>query len=166
MKIYDLNWPATSRPSYTMFSLVAHVSVTAWLAAAKLGRLVLSQFWTHVFDCGSLHWILHPFRELESSSVHVRRALHKHHHHIRLFTRFQTQLIQNKKVAHTGLQSIGFRSWSRFLAVSLQVMWVINPAVSCHYFLSGLQLLPQPLTGLLPVSLLGEQRHNGCEQFA
>ena len=56
MKIYDLNWPATSRPSYTMFSLVAHVSVTAWLAAAKLGRLVLSQFWTHVFDCGSLHW--------------------------------------------------------------------------------------------------------------
>ena len=25
---------------------------------------------------------------------------------------------------------------------------------------------PQLLTGLLPVSLLGEQRHNGCEQFA
>ena len=25
---------------------------------------------------------------------------------------------------------------------------------------------PQPLTGLLPISLLGEQRHNGCEQFA
>ena len=25
---------------------------------------------------------------------------------------------------------------------------------------------PQPLRGLLPVSLLGEQRHNGCEQFA
>ena len=24
---------------------------------------------------------------------------------------------------------------------------------------------PQPLRGLLPVLLLGEQRHNGCEQF-
>jgi len=44
--------------------------------------------------------------------------------------------------------------------------WVINPAVGCHYFPPGLQLPPQPLRGLLPVSLLGEQRHNGCEQFA
>ena len=25
---------------------------------------------------------------------------------------------------------------------------------------------PQPLGGLLPILLLGEQRHNGCEQFA
>ena len=24
----------------------------------------------------------------------------------------------------------------------------------------------QPLRGLLPISLLGEQRHDGCEQFA
>jgi len=30
----------------------------------------------------------------------------------------------------------------------------------------GLQLRPQPLSGLLPVLLLGEQRHNGCERFA
>jgi len=30
----------------------------------------------------------------------------------------------------------------------------------------GLQLPPQPIRGLLPVSLLGEQRHDGCEQFA
>ena len=36
----------------------------------------------------------------------------------------------------------------------------------CHYFPPGLQLPPQPLRGLLPVLLLGEQRHNGCEQFA
>ena len=71
-----------------------------------------------------------------------------------------------KKVAHTRLPSVGFRSWSRFFAVSLQVMWVINPAVGCHYFPPGLQLLPQPLRGLLPILLLGEQRHNGCEQFA
>ena len=30
----------------------------------------------------------------------------------------------------------------------------------------GLQLPTQPLRGLLPVLLLGEQRHDGCEQFA
>jgi len=30
----------------------------------------------------------------------------------------------------------------------------------------GPQLPPQPLRGLLPVLLLGEQRHNGYEQFA
>ena len=41
-----------------------------------------------------------------------------------------------------------------------------NPTVGCHYFPPGLQLPPQPLRGLLPVLLLGEQRHNGCEQFA
>jgi len=33
--------------------------------------------------------------------------------------------------------------------------------------LPGLQLTStQPLRGLLPFSLLGEQRHDGCEQFA
>jgi len=36
----------------------------------------------------------------------------------------------------------------------------------CHYFPPGLQIPPQPLRGLLPILLLGEQRHNGCEQFA
>ena len=65
--------------------------------------------------------------------------------------------LRTKKVAHTRLPSVGFRSWSRFLAVSLQVTWVIIPAVGCHYFSPGLQLPPQPLRGLLPISLLGEQ---------
>jgi len=74
--------------------------------------------------------------------------------------------IKKIKVAHTRLPSVGFRSWSRCLAVSLQVMWVINQAVGCHYFPPGLQSPPQPLRGLLPFLLLGEQRHNGCEQFA
>jgi len=46
--------------------------------------------------------------------------------------------ICGKKVAHTRLPSVGFHSWSRFLAVSLQVTWVINPAVDCHYFPPGL----------------------------
>jgi len=70
------------------------------------------------------------------------------------------------KLAHTRLPSVGFRSWSRFVAVSLHVRWVINPTVGCHYFSPGLHLPSQPLRGLLPVSLLCEQRHNGCEQFA
>jgi len=38
--------------------------------------------------------------------------------------------------------------------------------VGCHQFLPGLQLPPQPLRGLLPILMLGDQRHDGCEQFA
>jgi len=77
-------------------------------------------------------------------------------------------LLQVKKVnvAHTRLLTVEFRSWSYFLAVSLQVTRVINPTVGCHYFPPGPQLPSQLLRGLLPVSLLGEQRHDGCEQFA
>ena len=70
------------------------------------------------------------------------------------------------QVAQTRLPSVGSRSWSRFLAVSLQVTWVINQAVGCHYFPPIVQLPPQPLRGLLPILLFGEQMHNGCEQFA
>ena len=47
---------------------------------------------------------------------------------------FKPVVIKKVKVAHTRLQTVGFRSWSRFLAVSMQVMWVINPVVGCHYF--------------------------------
>ena len=36
----------------------------------------------------------------------------------------------------------------------------------CHYFPPGLHLPLQPLRGLLPISLLGVQRRDGCEQFA
>ena len=54
-------------------------------------------------------------------------------------TSFKTQNIKIK-VAHTRLPSVGFQRWSRFLAVSLQVTWVINPAVGCHYFPLGVQL--------------------------
>ena len=42
---------------------------------------------------------------------------------------------------------------------------VINLAVGCHYFPPGPQLPSQPLRGLLPFLLPGEQRHDGCEQF-
>jgi len=77
----------------------------------------------------------------------------------------QSQLVLQVKVAHARLPSVGFRSCSRFLAVSLQVTWVINSAVGCHYVPPGPQLPSQPLRGLLPISLLGKQRYDGCEQF-
>jgi len=41
-----------------------------------------------------------------------------------------------------------------------------KPGNRLHYFSPGQQLPPQPLRGLLPILLLGEQRHDGCEQFA
>jgi len=42
---------------------------------------------------------------------------------------------------------------------------MINPAVGCHYFPPGLQVPSQPLRGLLPISLLGEQRHMGVNSL-
>ena len=78
---------------------------------------------------------------------------------------YTTDIWKNVKVAHTRLPSVGFRSWSRFWQSTCR--WrESNPTVGCHYFPPGLQLPPQPLRGLLPILLLGEQRHNGCEQFA
>ena len=47
----------------------------------------------------------------------------------------------------------------------LKVTRVKNLAVGCHYFLPSLQLPSQPLRGLLPILLLGEQRHDGCESL-
>ena len=44
-------------------------------------------------------------------------------------------------VAHTRLPSVRFRSWSWFLAVSLQVTWVINQAVGCKRLYFDLKLL-------------------------
>jgi len=38
--------------------------------------------------------------------------------------------------------------------------------IGCRYFPPGQQLPQQPLRGLLPILLLGEQRHDGREQFA
>ena len=60
-----------------------------------------------------------------------------------------------KKVSQTRLPSAGFRRWSRFLAVSLQLTLVINLAVGSHYFSPGLQLHLQSLRGLLPIPIPG-----------
>jgi len=61
------------------------------------------------------------------------------------FCGFCADVVSNKNIlskykGKCKLPIVGFRSWSRFFAVSLQVMWVINSAVSCHYFPPGLQL--------------------------
>jgi len=45
-----------------------------------------------------------------------------------------TQSTKKVNVAYTRLPSIGARSWSPSLAVSLQVAWVINPVVGCYFF--------------------------------
>jgi len=52
--------------------------------------------------------------------------------------------IKKLKIVHIRLLSVGFRSWSWFLAISLQVTCVINSAIGCHYFPSGPQLPPPP----------------------
>ena len=54
-------------------------------------------------------------------------------------------LLNKGKDAHTRLPSVGFLSWSRFLAVSLQMTWVVNLVVGCHCFLPGPQLPPATL---------------------
>jgi len=41
-----------------------------------------------------------------------------------------------------------------------------QPAGDVSHKPGGLQLPMQPLRGRLPISLLGEQMHDGCEQFA
>jgi len=69
------------------------------------------------------------------------------------------------KDSPSRLPSVGFWSWSWFLAVSQQVTWVINPAVGCHYFPPGLQLPSQPLRGLLPILLLDERGTMGVNSL-
>ena len=74
--------------------------------------------------------------------------------------------IKKVKVAHTRLPSVGFRSCIP--------VFVSQPAGDVSHKPGGrLPLLsarpavtPQPLRGLLPVLLLVEQKHDGCEQFA
>ena len=67
-------------------------------------------------------------------SLQFRHAVYTHFLHRAYKYNFAVVIsvvyTEKVKVAQTGLPSVGFRSWSRFLAVSLQV--VGYPAVSCH----------------------------------
>ena len=92
------------------------------------------------------------YQSSSSHSLHNRLgSYHSHHPPVDSAVLFRAEFhllstyCRPKKVAHTRLPSVGFRSWSRFLAVRLQVTSVIHLAVGCHYFPPGPQLPPQPL---------------------
>jgi len=53
-----------------------------------------------------------------------------------------------------------------FRVVRPSVRACVPDYLACHYFPPDPQLPPQPLRGLIPILLLGEQGHDGCEQFA
>jgi len=59
-------------------------------------------------------------------------------------------------------QPTASKHWRQY---SLQVTWIINPTVGCHYFPPGLQLPSQPLRGLLPILITGEQRLMGVNSL-
>ena len=129
-----------------------------------LSRLYFYKLWRTIFGADSSTRF--PFRACTNKQMdrqtQTRKQADGNFNHTTSLVKIKVKV----KVAHTQVPSEGFRSWSRFLAVSMQVTWVINPAVGCHYFPLGLQLPPQPLKRLLPILLLSEQRHNGCDQFA
>ena len=54
----------------------------------------------------------------------------------------------------------------RYLNLEADQTYSVLALSVCEYLPLSLQLPSQPLRGLLPVSLLLEQRHNGCEQFS
>jgi len=91
---------------------------------------------------------------------HTHSTIHFHHHH-----HYYYYYLKGKGRPHSIIEC-RVPELIPVLGSHLQVAWVINLAVGCHYFPPGLQLPPQLLRGLLPILLLGEQRHNGCEQFA
>jgi len=59
--------------------------------------------------------------------------------------RNSAHILKKVKVAHTVLPSVEFRSWSQFLAVSLQVTWVINLAVTLQLLSARPTLTPTTL---------------------
>ena len=79
-------------------------------------------------------------------SITVRRV----HTHCIVYQRIR-DFRDNSAIQIDIYHTIPFWSWSQFLAVTLQVKWIINPTVGCHYFPPGLQL-PRNL-------------YEGCYQF-
>ena len=57
--------------------------------------------------------------------------------------------LKGQKVAHTRLPSIGFRSWSRFLAVSLQVTWRRGWTEARRVWTVCLRLLPDSIAAAI-----------------
>ena len=116
----------------------------------ELPRLILSQSWTNEWIfCQRRH---NTVKTVKSRTVSTGQKSSKSTYNCperqvneetHLYTLSMSCSNSKKvKVAHTRLPSVSFRSWSRLLAVSLQVTWIINPTVGCHYFPPGLQLPP------------------------
>jgi len=116
-------------------------------------RFKLLEYWLSAFrqpssTCRTM--LLAQHYGSRAFSVFKSGVLWQFHREVLLFLRYTNFFlaqcrVKKVKVAHSRLPSVGFRSWSRFLAVSLQVMWIIKPTVGCHYFLPGPQLPTQPL---------------------
>jgi len=98
---------------------------------------------TKVDDFVWLNWcqFVNPYKQTNDFWITTDKANNTQKH----VTKPMQSSARFIKVAHTRLPSVGFQNWSRFLAVSLQVTWVIIPAVGSHYFPPGLQLPPQSL---------------------
>jgi len=148
-----------ARPSVCLFH---HSASGGFAAERRAGRIcrstaagVLQQM--RAVPCWQPSW-----RGWKRTCLYCARCTARTTAHHKTFTLLK---VKGKKVTHTRLPSVGSRSWSRFLAVSLQVTWIINPPVGCHYFPPGRQLPSQPLRGLLHYQCCCLV-NNGCEQFA
>ena len=158
-------WHVSSRSGVATLRTAIHLLLTYLLTVAVLFEGSLRVPWLSFAKCLPLYALAAAHFTFNWGYYTLLTCLPQYFKHILHFdiksvSADNHHQIVNVKVAHTRLPSVGFRSLSRYLAVSLQVTWVINPAVGCHYFPPGPQLPPQP------ISLLGEQRHDGCEQFA
>jgi len=114
-------------------------------------RLVFRSFVGQV--CTDVIWRRRPLRG--SAMLHGRRACvkglfssqHLNWTELHLRTSPWTTALEYLHALRTKgslfsiTERIGFRSWSRILAVNLQETWVINPAVGCHYVLPGLHAI-------------------------
>ena len=76
--------------------------------------------------------------------------------------------LKKVKVARTRLPSVGFRVPGVIPVLGSQPAGDVShePGARLPLLSARPAVTPQPLRGLLPILLLGEQRHNECEQFA
>jgi len=122
-----LNWPATSRPSYTTRSLVARVGVKTWLAAAKLGRSVLSEHihWnTRIQNWSSVEFsVVEKFASLVTQQRFAVSDIDLQFFWIRIrydMIRYDTILHrESKKTRHLTLAHNFTKYWPIFKTISL-----------------------------------------------
>ena len=150
------------------FGNISHPIVNYRTYIKRVAKMI-NLIWLAEQRCGFLMWVVQQLVYHQSIMAPLEERTHIVTYKGKKGSPYsvnECRVSQLILVLGTRLPSVGFWSWSWFLAVSLQMTWVINLAVGYHDFLQGLQLPLPPLRGLLPILLLGEQRHGGCEQFA